>query len=290
MNAVLQYLATGIMVGGIYGLIALSIVLICKATGVFNFAVGQFVMLGGFIYYTFANLLGLNVWISFPLSLVIAFGAGALVNRVTMQPLIGQPVGTQMMVTLALISFINGITLVIWGGNIQVIHNFLPGDVVRIGNTTFSSILVGAFTIAILVFGAFALFFQKSKIGLAMRATAESHKVAQARGINVRLIFTLTWALSALIAAVAGIFLGIKVGVAIPMGAIGLKAFAAVLFGGVDSVLGAIVGGLLVGIIETLSGGLLNPWLMEIMPFIIILLILIVRPGGLFGQKRIERI
>jgi branched-chain amino acid transport system permease protein len=290
MDAVLQYLATGIMVGSIYGLIALSIVLICKATGVFNFAVGQFVMLGGFIYYALANQLGLNVWISFPLSLVIAFVVGALANRLTMQPLIGQPIGTQMMVTLALVSFINGITLVIWGGNVQVISNFFPGDFVSIGNTTFSTILIGAFIVTILVIGAFALFFQKSKYGLAMRATAESHKVAQARGINVRVIFTLTWALSALIAAVAGIFLGMKVGVAIPMGDIGLKAFAAVLFGGVDSVLGAIVGGLLVGIMETLSGGLLNPWLMEITPFIIIVLILIVRPGGLFGQKRIERI
>ncbi|MGD0857259.1 MAG: branched-chain amino acid ABC transporter permease [Dehalococcoidia bacterium] len=210
MDAVLQYLATGIMVGSIYGLIALSIVLICKATGVFNFAVGQFVMLGGFIYYALANQLGLNVWISFPLSLVIAFVVGALANRLTMQPLIGQPIGTQMMVTLALVSFINGITLVIWGGNVQVISNFFPGDFVSIGNTTFSTILIGAFIVTILVIGAFALFFQKSKYGLAMRATAESHKVAQARGINVRVIFTLTWALSALIAAVAGIFLGMK--------------------------------------------------------------------------------
>ena len=290
MDAVLQYLATGIMVGGIYGLIALSIVLICKATGVFNFAVGQFVMLGGFIYYAFANQLGWSVWISFPLSLLVAAGAGALINRLTMQPLIGQPVGTQMMVTLALVSLINGLVLVIWGGNIQVIHNFLPGDTVHVGNTTFSSVLVGAFAVAVIVFIGFAFFFKKTKYGLAMRATAESHMVAQARGINVKLIFTLTWGLAAFIAAIAGIFLGIKVGVAIPMGAIGLKAFSAVLFGGVDSVAGAIVGGLLVGVIETLSGGLLNPWLMEITPFIIILLILIVRPGGLFGQKRIERI
>jgi branched-chain amino acid transport system permease protein len=290
MDAFLQYLATGLMVGGIYGLIALSIVLICKATGVFNFAVGQFVMLGAFIYFALANLAHLSVWISFPLALLIAAGVGALINKLTMEPLIGQPVGTQMMVTLAMVSLINGLVLVIFGGNIQVIKNFLPVDTVHVGNTSFSSVLIGAFAVAVIVFIAFAVFFQKTKYGLAMRATAESHMVAQARGINVKLIFTLTWALAAFIAAVAGIFLGIKVGVAIPIGAIGLKAFAAVLFGGVDSVLGAIVGGLLVGVIETLSGGLLNPWLMEITPFIVILLILIVKPDGLFGQKRIERI
>lgn len=290
MDAFFQYLATGIMVGGIYGLIALSIVLICKATGVFNFAVGQFVMLGAFIYYSFANILGLSPWISFPLALIVGAGVGMLVNKLTLQHLIGQPVGVQMMVTLALISLINGTTLVIWGGKIQVIHNFLPGDSVNIGNTTFSTVLIGAFVVAMLVFGAFWLFFQKSKYGLAMRATAESHMVAQARGINVRQIFLLTWGLAALIAAVAGIFLGIKVGVSLPLGNIGLKAFSAALFGGVDSVIGAVVGGLLVGVIETLSGGLLNPWLMEIAPFIVILLILLVRPDGLFGQKRIERI
>lgn len=290
MDAILQFLATGVMVGGIYGLIALSIVLIFKATGIFNFAVGQFVMIGGYIFYALSVQLGLNAWISFPIALIVACALGALANRFTLQPLIGQPVGTQMMVTLALVSLINGITLVIWGGNIQKVPNLLPGDIVRIGNTTFSTVLIGAFAVAFIVIAVFALFFQKSRTGLAMRATAESHMIAQARGINVKLIFTLTWALSALIAAIAGIFVGIKVGVAIPSGAIGLKAFSAVLFGGVDSVFGSIVGGLSVGIIETLSGGLLDPWLMEISPFIIILLILIFRPEGLFGQKRIERI
>jgi len=290
MDAVFQYIATGIMVGGIYGLIALSIVLVFKATGIFNFAVGQLVMLGAFIYFTFANLFQFNAFVSFLLSIVIAFVVGMIVNRFTMQPLIGQPVGTQMMVTLALISLINGLALIIWGGNVQNIHNFLPCDYIKFGNVTFPCVLIGAFAVAIFLFGLFALFFQKSKYGLAMKATAESHMIAQARGINVHLIFTLTWAIAGLVSAAAGIFLGMKIGVAVPMGSIGLKAFSAALFGGLDSVIGAFVGGLIVGVIETLSGGLLNPWLMEITPFIFILIILLIRPNGLFGQEKIERI
>lgn len=290
MDSALQFLATGIMVGAVYGLIALSIVLICKATGIFNFAVGQFVLVGAFIFWSLSVQLGIPIVLSLILSLFLSAGVGYLIDRFTMRPLIGQPTIAPMMVTLALISLLNGVTVLIWGASMQVMPNFLPGDTVKLGSVALSHELLWAFAVAMVAFIAFVIFFQRTRLGLAMRSVAESHLVAQARGINVRLIFSVTWALAAVMAALAGIFLGVRMGVSIPTGAVGLKAFSAVLFGGIESIPGAIIGGLSVGILETLSGGLLDPWLMEITPFIIMLIVLMIRPEGLFGLKRIERI
>ncbi|MBN1690934.1 MAG: branched-chain amino acid ABC transporter permease [Dehalococcoidia bacterium] len=290
MDAFLQFLATGVMVGAVYGLIALSIVLICKATGIFNFAIGQFVLVGAFIFWSLSVQLGIPIILSLILALLLAALVGYLVDRFTMRPLIGQPTIAAMMVTLALISLLNGVTVLIWGASMQVMPDFLPGSTVNLGNVALSHELLWAFGVAMVAFCAFVIFFKRTRLGLAMRSVAESHLVAQARGINVRLIFSITWALSAVMAALAGIFLGVRMGVAIPTGGVGLKAFSAVLFGGIESIPGAIIGGLSVGVLETVSGGLLDPWLMEITPYIIMIVVLMIRPEGLFGLKRIERI
>jgi len=147
-----------------------------------------------------------------------------------------------------------------------------------------------AFLMAILVFGILVLFFQKSRVGLAMRATAESHLVARARGIKVERIFGITWAIAAGMAALCGIFLAARMGLEITISVVGLKAFPAVIFGGMESILGAMVGGLTVGLLENLAGGFISTWFMEVTPYIVLLLVLIIKPQGLFGEKRIERI
>ena len=290
MAAGLQYIATGLMVGGIYALIALAIVLIYKATGIFNFAIGNMMMVGAFVCWSLMTQFGINPWVA----VLLAVGVGALigwaVNRFTMNPLIGQPILAPVMVTLALAYFFDGLTILLWGGSIRSLPDFLPGDRFHLGPAVLSSDLMWAFLIAILVFGILVLFFQKSRVGLAMRATAESHLVARARGIKVERIFGITWAISAAMAALCGIVLAARMGLEITISVVGLKAFPAVIFGGMESILGAMVGGLTVGLLENLAGGFISTWFMEVTPYIVLLLVLIIKPQGLFGEKRIERI
>lgn len=290
MAAALQYVSTGLMVGGIYALVALGIVLIYKATGVFNFAIGNMMMVGAFVCWSFMVRFGLNPWLAVALAVGVGALLGWLVNQFTMRPLIGQPVLAPVMVTLALAYFFDGLTILIWGGSIRNFPDFLPGDRVHLGPATISSDLMWAFLIAILVFGVLVLFFQTSRTGLAMRATAESHLVARARGINVERIFGITWAISAAMATLCGVFLAARMGLEITISMVGLKAFPAVIFGGMESILGAMVGGLTVGLLENLAGGFISTWFMEVTPYIVLLLVLIIRPQGLFGEKRIERI
>ena len=290
MEAVLQYIANGLMVGGVYALIALGIVLIYKSTGVFNFAIGQMMMFGAFFFWMSTDRFGLPIWVSLLLSLAGSVVVALLIDRFTMRPLIGQPVLSSVLVTLALVYFLNGVAIGIWGAYQYKLAEFLPGAPVSIGGVVFPHDLLWSFFLAMALFVLLYLFYQRTRMGLAMRATAESHQIAQARGINVRTIFSLSWALCGLIAAVCGMLLAYRLGVSQFLSLVGLKAFPAVLFGGLDSIGGALIGGLTVGLLENLAGGLIAPWLMEITPYIILLLVLILRPEGLFGLKRIERI
>ena len=290
MEAVLQYIATGLMVGGVYALIALGIVLVYKSTSVFNFAVGQLMMFGAFFCWTFIDQFGLPVWLSLLLSLVAGGGLGLLVERLTLRPLIGQPILSSVMMTLAVAYLLGGIAMAIWGAHQRPLPRFLPGEVLSVGGVVLSSDLLWSFFLAMAVFGLLVLFYQRTRIGLAMRATAEDHQVAQARGISVRSVFGLTWALAGIVAVAGGILLGYKLGVSQFLSLVGLKAFPAVLLGGLESIPGAIIGGLIVGVVENLAGGLIAPWLMDVTPYIIVLVVLILRPEGLFGLRRIERI
>lgn len=290
MEAFAQYIANGIMVGGIYALIALGIVLIYKSTSVFNFAIGQMMMFGAFFFWTFFEQLGLTVWVALLLALAGGAVLGLLIERLTLRPLIGQPILSAVLITLALAYFLNGVAMGIWGAYQERMPQFLPGVPVSIKGIVFSHDLLWSFFLAMAIFAILVLFYQRTRVGLAMRATAESHQVSQARGINVRNIFSLTWAVGGVVAVVGGILLGYRLGISQFLSLIGLKAFPAVLFGGLDSIPGAIIGGLTVGVLENLAGGLIAPWLMDITPYIILLLVLLFRPEGLFGLKRIERI
>lgn len=290
MEAGLQYVATGLMVGGVYALVALAIVLIYKATGIFNFAVGNIMMFGAFVCWSFMAQLGMNPWLALLLAVLVGAILGWAVNRFTMRPLIGQPILAPVMVTLALAYFFDGLVVLIWGGNVRSFPNFLPGERIHLGPAVLSSDLLWAFVITVLMFGILVLFFQRSRVGLAMRATAESHQVARARGINVESIFGITWAIAAAMAALGGVFLAARMGLEVTISLVGLKAFPAVIFGGMESVIGALVGGLTVGLLENLAGGFISTWFMDVTPYIILLLVLIIRPQGLFGLKRIERI
>ncbi len=284
-----QFFVNGLMVGGIYALIAAGIVVIFKATKIINFAVGDMLMVGGFITFQL-----IKIGMPPVLAIVCASVGGALIGmaieRVAMRPLIGQPILAAIIITFAVSFMIKGITLLFWGAHTKNLPEFLPGRVFRFAGIVWSHELLWTFAVTMLLFLAFALFYKFSKTGLDMRATAEDHQLAQTRGIRVKNVFSLTWAFAGVIAVVAGVFLGLKLSLNTALADVGLKAFAAVIFGGLDSLLGALIGGLVVGLLENMIGGVIDPSLKEITPYFILLIVLVFRPEGLFGLKRIERI
>lgn len=290
MTTFLQYVVNGIMSGGVYSLIALGIVLIYKSSSVFNFAIGEMVMLGAFFMWTFLDVLGLHFLISIFLSVLACALVGFLMQRLSIQPLIGQPILSAILVTLGLSHILSGLSMLVWGGTSERLSGALPGKPIFVGGVVIPHDLLWCFVATVIIFLFFTLFYKYTNLGLAMRAVAEDHMVAQARGVNVRKIFAAVWMLAGIIASVGGILLGYRLGITQFLAILGLKAFPAVLFGGIESIAGAFVGGIVVGLLESLAGGYIAAWLMETSPYIVLLLVLIFRPEGLFGLKIIERI
>ena len=283
---------TGLLTGGIYALVAVSIVLIYKATRIFNFAVGELLALGGYFCYSLVVWCHFPLWLSLPGALILAVLVGAMVERLVLRPLLGQPLLAIIMATLALSVLLKGLMLMIWTGyNVAFPKNLLPGKTVLVGMIAISHELIWAFGMAIVAFAGLAYFFMKTRTGLRMRAVSEDHELSMSCGLNITTIFALTWILATILGTLAGFLMGYRLSLApsyTPL--LALKAFPAVIFGGLESILGALVGGLTIGIIESLVGGLIDPNLGEISVYIVLLLVLIIRPEGLFGLKRIERV
>ncbi|MBK8030223.1 MAG: branched-chain amino acid ABC transporter permease [Chloroflexi bacterium] len=351
-----QSTITGLLVGGVYSLIALGIVIINKASGVFNFAHGWMMLLGGLIFFSFYSApaispvaaIGLplvtgimvmttNSWRSLtdPRNLLVLAGGTALlavilslqgdqweliraitaaavggvliglvIERFNIRPLIGQPLFAMVLMTLAVSELLHGITQLIWGsvelplqvfGGIQQLG--IPAQI-RFGEGTFErpinvrADLLLAFLLALTAFGVFVAFFRFTSVGLSMRAIAENQKLGQSVGLRVRTILAIAWAIAALLAAVAGVLQGGATSLSLNLPLLALLAFPAVLLGGLESIPGALIGGLVIGLAQELSN-LLFPGTQvgtELAPYVILMIVLVIRPDGLFGEKRIERI
>src|SRR5712692_8657764 len=291
----LSGLVNGIAVGSIYALIALGFALLYKSTKILNLAHGELVLLGGYV------AIALTQVVPFPLAVVLTLGLAALlgfaIERVVMRPLFGQPVLSLIIVTLALGYIIRGTMVGIWGGSTRTFPAVLPGGLVRIAGIPMQT--VGAFsavTAAVLLV-VFWLFFRYSLAGIAMRAAANEQLTASTLGVSLRRVFAYAWAFASAAAAIGGILLGLWLGVNFALGFVGLKALAAVILGGLDSIPGAILGGFTIGIIETIAGGYIDANIIygfkDITAFVVILLVLLVllvRPYGLFGTEYIERL
>lgn len=286
----LQFVVSGLLVGGVYAFMALGMVLIFKATGVFNFATGHLTALGAFIAVLIIVQLGLPIWVGIIGALLVAAIIGILAERLALRRLIGQPHMSALMATLALAYLTQGVILAAWQGKVYVFPAFLPTGSINLGTIIIDSELLWPFIIVMVLFGGFAVFFAKTKIGLGMRATAEDHQLAQLKGINVKFVFALTWAIAGVLGAIAGILMGHRMGVSLSLAFVGFRVIPVVLLGGLDSIAGAIVGGLIIGIVERLVAGYFDPWLTNIAPFVVLLIIMIIRPEGLFGLRRIERV
>lgn len=310
-----QQIINGILNGGTLALIALGIVLIYKASEVFNFASGQMVMVGAYIVWWFAGGAGdgsapfdLPLWAAILAGMVTAVFIGYFIERAALRPMTGQPLLAIILMTLGLAEIMQGLMNVLFGvtpkGNFPA--PFSPSDAFNIAIAPINDVSIvfldrlqvgharlATFLVAILAAALFVVFFNYTRTGLSMRATSENHELAQSVGIKVSRVFGLSWAIAGIIATLGGVLLATLTGVSVNLSTVALAAFPAILLGGLESFLGAVVGGLLVGIavalvqtstiVEVRNSA-------EIAPYVLLLIVLLIRPEGLFGQKRIERI
>ena len=290
----LVLLTNGIMIGLMYALIALGFVLIYKATDAINFAQGEFVMFAGFIAAGAAEIAGLPFWISAALAIggMIALGFG--LERVVLRPLIGRPVIAVVMATIGLAAVLRGVATMAFGGGTRAIVMPVSDDPIQLGPVMLPPVqLIGA-AVSLVFLAGFTWFFLKSRIGIAMRAVADSQQVAMAMGINVRRYFALAWAMAGIVSALGGVVWGTMLGVDNQLALVGLKVFPVVILGGLDSVMGAVIGGLIVGIVENLAAGYMDPYVgggtKDFAPYVLMILVLMIRLEGIFGRRRIERV
>lgn len=284
----MQFIIGGLFLGGIYALIALGIVIIYKSTKVFNFAQGWMVTLGAFMLVTLIGKFG--IWVGLIASLAFGVLLGLIIERLLMRPLIGQPLFTPLLLTIMLAFVIEGVNMLAWGPFGHDMPVNLPGESIRAGEVVISHAFLWGIGVALLAFAAFSYFYWRTPLGRAMRATAEDHRVAQSLGLPVKVVFSLSWILAAVLSIIAGLFLGMASGVHYLMYTGLLGAIVAVFIGGLDSIAGAIVGGMVLGVIKSLVLGYLSPDLARAVIFIILLLILVIKPYGLFGLVRVERL
>jgi branched-chain amino acid transport system permease protein len=296
MTFFLQLVISGFALGMVYALIAIGFVIILKCSKAFNIAQGHFVMIGGYLGFTFLVNFHLPVWVSLLAAIAVAIIMGLLIERFTLRPLVGQPVLAVIMMTIALATVLEGLATLIWGGEYKTYHGVLPTITLKIGELsippeTLIGVMVSIVAVVILM-----LFFRYTKSGLAMRATAEDEQVVQSAGIKVTIVYALSWVIACIVGVIGGIILGGVSGVMVSMSNVGLKAFAVVLLGGVNSIGGAIIAGIIMGVLENVAAGYLDPLLpaggglANVFPFIVIIIVLIFKPHGLFGLAEIERI
>jgi branched-chain amino acid transport system permease protein len=295
MTSLLQLVVNGFALGMVYALVAIGFVIILKCSNVFNIAQGHFVLIGGYLGYTYLITFHLPLWAAIILAIATAVVIGLLIERFTLRPLIGQPVLAIVMMTIALSVVIEGLATLIWGGEYKTYHGVLPTFTLRVGEISLPPESMIGLIVSVIVVAILLLFFRYTKAGLAMRATAEDEQVVQSVGIKVTTVYALSWVIACVVGVIGGILLGGVSGVMVPLAEIGIKAFAVVLLGGVDSIGGAIVAGIILGVLENVAAGYLDPLLpggglAQVFPFIVMIIVLIFRPYGLFGLVRIERI
>lgn len=290
MDYFLILVCTGLVTGATYAMVAMGFAMIYKATGVVNFAQGELMMLTAYVAYSLAGSLHLSFIPLMAVTIPLAMLIGLVLERLFIRPMLGEPVFAIVMVTIGLAVILRGATVLIWSTNEDLFDAGFSDTVIEIGPVPFyEAQLYTLAMLAILVAGAWA-FFRFSRVGIAMRATANHQTAALLMGISAKRIYALAWALSAAIASVAGVLIATMFTIKPDLWFQGLRSFPAVILGGLDSVLGAALGGLTIGVVENLSEGYIGQGLKEIAGFVVIVLVLMVRPYGLFGAKTIERV
>ncbi len=294
MELLLMSLTTGIMVGSIYALVALGWVLIYKCSGVLNLAMGEMTLIGAYVSLSFYSM-GIPFLLALFLSLIIGLVMGILKERIFLDKLIGEPVLTVIMVTVGLSFFFKGTVEFIWGTDTQV---FTPPvfsiEPIHLGPVIVGQAYLWSFVAAIILLIIFVSFFKYTRWGLAMQATADDEMAALSLGVSARFVYAAAWAIAFMAAGVGGTLLGNINGLNISVGYLGLLVLPAVVLGGLNSVPGAIVGGIIIGILQNLCGTYLDRYfpggVKEVAPFVFMVVFLLFKPHGLWGWERIERV
>jgi branched-chain amino acid transport system permease protein len=290
MEDFIQLTVTGLANGAILALAALGFVLIYKATGVINFAQGQFLVLGAYVIWAVLTQLGWHWALGILVAVLAAIVLGLVVERTMLRPLVGRPIIAVIMVTIGLAEVLRSGVLIAWGTRPRPFPDFIPAGTAELFGVGVPVNRLWAIGIAVAALAAFTMFFRRSKRGIAMRAVAGDQQAALVMGISVRRIFALAWALAGISAVAGGMLIANLVGVSGLIGSFGLLVFPVVILGGLDSVPGAMVGGAIIGVITSYTGGYIGQGLQTVVPYVVLVLILLIKPYGLFGEVRIERV
>ena len=289
-----QLWVIGIVVGSLYALVAMGFALIYKATSIINFAQGEFVVVGAYVCLWLYGS-GLPILLALVLTMIVGVIMGVVLERLVLRPMIGEPIISVIMVTIALASVIKSVVNIIWGTSPQTfsppVFSTVPVD---LGFARIPEVYLYSLGVAIFFLLVFAAFFKYTRVGISMRAVANDQQVAQSMGISVKRVFAISWSIGAMVSAVGGVLVGNIAQVDATLAEFGLKVFPAVILGGLESIGGAIIGGLTIGVLENILGSALDPHLgggiKEIAPFAVLIIILMVKPYGLFGIQEIERV
>ena len=291
----LQLLANGLIVGTLYGVVAMSFVLIYKATQVVNFAQGELLLIGAWICWWLLTKHQVPFWLGMPITLVFMFVFGIAIQMIVLRPMIGEPIISVIMVTIALSTIFQALMKWIFGVNLQPFPEIFATKTVSIGPLQIQTVYLMSLAVSAAMMAGMAWFFRASRYGLAMRATAFNQQVAQSLGIPVKNVFAMAWAISAVVSAVAGVVVAVVNGVSAGLSAYGIKVFPATILGGLDSIAGAVLGGIIIGLLENVAHFIDAEYLhwgnlYEVAPFYVLIIILMIKPYGLFGTHDIERV
>ena len=290
MNYFLNLLMSGLVIGSLYGLIAMGFAIVYRATGMVNFAVGEVMMLVAYISFNLAQIPHIGFVGLLCTTIPVAMVLGFLIERVFIRPMLGEPMFSRVMVTIGLAVVIRSAVILIWGVEPKPYPRLLGDEIIRFGELAlYPGQIFSVVALAVLCL-LMTAFFRYSRIGIAMRATSNNETTALLMGINVKHISAISWVLSSTFAAFAGLAFCLMFSLEPEISQMGLRGFPASILGGLDSVVGGAFGGLVIGVAENMAGGYLGRGLKEIAGFVLIVIVLMVKPYGLFGQREIERV
>ncbi len=290
MHQIIEISIIGLASGSLYVLGALGFVIIFKSSNVFNFALGEMMMIAAYLCFTMTVQLSFGWEVGLLVAIVGSILIALVVERGMLQPLLGKPVIVLVMVTLGVGSIMRGIAGLFWGPDIVQLPEILPRTPVFLGDILVPGRLAWGFVVVGIIAAAFMAYYHFSRAGLAIRATSSDQVTAETMGINIRRIFSLTWAITGVLVAVSGIIFGMLNGITPTLGLVALNVLAVVMLSGLTSVGGVVVAGLFIGWIETIVGFYLGAAWQSFVPYLVVLLVMFIRPTGLFGEQRIERI
>jgi len=287
-------MSNGLLIGLMYSLIALGFVLVYKATDAINFAQGEFVMIAGFVAAGVLTMWGAPLWVAVLLALASLIAFGFVLERVMLRKLIGRPVIAVVMATIGLASILRGVgPFTIFSGT-KPLPLPIPDEPFMLGPLFIPPIQILGAGVSLAFLAGFGWFFLRSRKGIAMRAVADNQQVAMAMGIDVERYFGVAWAMTGIVSALGGILWGNLLGVDVNLALVGFKVFPVVILGGLDSIPGAIIGGLIVGVVENIAAGYVDPLVgggtKDFAPYVLMILALMIRPYGIFGKRIIERV